>query len=446
MQSNYIYKVFFISVSLLLCLLCLSQFKNCNTEKLGLKKVDILADVRKDTTTKKVVKVKRQKVKDASGQVQEIVPFEDFTEDKQGLKIFANALKEMQKEKTKVRIAFFGDSFIEGDMLTSDIRDTLQYVYGGSGVGFVPITSPVAGFRGTVLHEFKNFESYSIVTKRGAGINLGIAGTCDVPLVDNSLNYIIPYRNKVYSSFSLAQLFYQNKSNDSLEIQYNINDSNHTVKLENGNTIQTVNIKSKAARRLKFTFPASSALQLFGVSFENNSGIYLDNFGMRGNSGVGLDYIKENTYKEFQHLRQYKLIVLQYGLNAMSETDTNTLWYARSMNNVIKRIKQNFPNASILLLSVSDRSTKINGMYVTIPSIYNFVNTQRNLAIQNKIMFWNMFEAMGGESTMAKWAQAKKPLANKDFTHLTFRGGKQLATLFYRSLSNELNHYAKKKK
>lgn len=430
---------------MLLCLLCLSQFKNCNTEKLGLKKIDILADVRKDTTTKKVVKVKKQKVKDASGQVQEIVPFEDFTEDKQGLKIFADALKEMQKDKTKVRIAFFGDSFIEGDMLTSDIRDTLQYIFGGSGVGFVPVTSPVAGFRSTVLHEFKNFESYSIVSKRAAGINLGIAGTCDVPLADNSLNYIIPYRNKVYSSFSTAQLFYLNKGNDSLQIQYNINDSNHTAKLENDHAIHAINIKSKAARRLKLSFPASPALQLFGVSFENNTGVYLDNFGMRGNSGVGLGYVTENTYKEFQHLRQYKLIVLQYGLNAMSEKDTNTLWYARSMNNVIKRIKQSFPDASILLVSVSDRSTKINGKYVTIPSIYNFVNTQRNLAMQNKIMFWNMFEAMGGEGTMAKWAQEKKPLANKDFTHLTFRGGKQLATLFYKSLSNELNHYAKRK-
>ncbi|MES2381639.1 MAG: hypothetical protein V4538_11395 [Bacteroidota bacterium] len=427
-------------------MLCLSQFKNCNTEKLGLKKVDILADVRKDTTTKKVVKVKKQKVKDASGQIQEIVPFEDFTEDKQGLKIFAEALKDMQKDKTKIRIAFFGDSFIEGDMLTSDIRDTLQYIFGGSGVGFVPITSPVAGFRSTILHEFKNFESYSIVTKRALGISLGIAGTCDIPLADNTLNYVIPYRNKVYSSFSTAQLFYQNKSNDTLQIHYNINDSNHAVKLERDNGLHVINIKSKAARRLKFTFPVSPALQLFGVSFENNTGIYLDNFGMRGNSGVGLGYIAENTYKEFQHLRQYKLIVLQYGLNAMSEKDTNTLWYAKSMNNVIKRIKQSFPDASILLLSVSDRSTKVNGKYVTIPSIYNFVNTQRSLAMQNKIMFWNMFEAMGGESTMAKWAQAKKPLANKDFTHLTFRGGKQLATLFYKSLSNELNHYAKKKK
>ena len=109
-------------------------------------------------------------------------------------------------------------------------------------------------------------------------------------------------------------------------------------------------------------------------------------------------------------------------------------------------MKKAFPNATILLVSVSDRSTKINGNFVTIPNLPNFVNMQRNLAIHNQIMFWNMYEAMGGEGTMVNWVKAKKPLANKDYTHLTFRGGKQLATLFCKALLKEVNKYEKKKK
>lgn len=415
---------------------------NKELEEAGLKHVDVLLDVRKDSLEKQTSK---KKLKKMSPLAQEVSPFEDFSENKQGLKAFAAALKQLKVDKTKVRIAFFGDSFIEGDMLTSDIRDTLQYIYGGSGVGFVPITSPVAGFRGTILHEFENFESYSIVAKRIAGINLGIAGTCDIPLVGNKLNYVIPYRNKVYSSFSEAQLFYQNTGSDSAVLDYNINDSDHKVLLATNSNVNVLSIKSKAARRINFSFPALQTLQLLGVSFENNSGLYLDNFGMRGNSGVGLGYISSNTYKQFQKIRNYKLVILQYGLNAMSEKDTNTEWYTRSMGGVISKIKQCFPDASILLLSVSDRSTKKNGKYVTIPNIYRFVNAQRNLALQHKIMFWNMFEAMGGEGTMAAWAQKKPPFANKDFTHLTFKGAKQLSRLFCKSLAHELKKYAKNK-
>jgi hypothetical protein len=217
------------------------------------------------------------------------------------------------------------------------------------------------------------------------------------------------------------------------------------LKLIPNSGVATAVVKSNYARNLTFEFSPSSQLQLYGVSFENKEGIYLDNFGMRGNSGVGLGYVNTSIYCAFNKIQDYKLIVLQYGLNALSEKDTNTIWYRQSMNITIKNLKQAFPNATILLVSVSDRSTKINGKFVTIPNLPNFVNMQRKLAIQNKILFWNMFEAMGGEGTMVEWAQRKKPLANKDYTHLTFRGGKQLATLFCKALISEVNKNEKKR-
>ena len=39
-----------------------------------------------------------------------------------------------------VRIAVFGDSFIEADIFTADLREMLQKRFGGCGVGFVTIT------------------------------------------------------------------------------------------------------------------------------------------------------------------------------------------------------------------------------------------------------------------------------------------------------------------
>lgn len=43
-----------------------------------------------------------------------------------------------------VRIAVFGDSFIEADIFTADLREMLQKRFGGCGVGFVTITSTIA--------------------------------------------------------------------------------------------------------------------------------------------------------------------------------------------------------------------------------------------------------------------------------------------------------------
>src|SRR3954465_5996851 len=61
---------------------------------------------------------------------------EDFGKD--NLRYF---FEELHHSKTHpVRIAFFGDSFIEGDILCGPFRDTLQRIFGGSGVGYMPIT------------------------------------------------------------------------------------------------------------------------------------------------------------------------------------------------------------------------------------------------------------------------------------------------------------------
>ncbi|HYM94680.1 MAG TPA: hypothetical protein VET23_11115, partial [Chitinophagaceae bacterium] len=59
-------------------------------------------------------------------------------------------------KKGKIRIAYFGDSMIEGDLLTQTLRKLLQQFFGGSGVGFVPITSQVSQFRTTVTDNYSD--------------------------------------------------------------------------------------------------------------------------------------------------------------------------------------------------------------------------------------------------------------------------------------------------
>ena len=46
-----------------------------------------------------------------------------------------NRLAQRQAVGRPVRIAYFGDSFIEGDILLADLREDLQRQYGGYGVG-----------------------------------------------------------------------------------------------------------------------------------------------------------------------------------------------------------------------------------------------------------------------------------------------------------------------
>ncbi len=102
--------------------------------------------------------------------------FEDYTPEQQGLARFFAAVDSIQPHKKTVRVAFFGDSFVEGDILLGDLRDTLQSLWGGSGVGFVPITSEVARFKRTLVHRYENWGTYSIVKNHTSGLPFGING------------------------------------------------------------------------------------------------------------------------------------------------------------------------------------------------------------------------------------------------------------------------------
>jgi hypothetical protein len=114
------------------------------------------------------------------------------------------------------------------------------------------------------------------------------------------------------------------------------------------------------------------------------------------------------------------------------------------MITIIEKLKKDFPKASIVLLSVSDRSTNTDGSFRTSRGIPALRNTQRYIAQQTGIVFWDLYEAMGGEDSMVKFVSSKPALAAKDYTHLTFKGGKKLAGSLVKSLLFELEQYEKK--
>ena len=88
------------------------------------------------------------------------VRLEDFSLGHVGLKRFYAALKNAQERRGQVRIAFMGDSFIEGDIMVADFRNAMQQKFGGRGVGFVPIASSVSQYRPTVEHHFGGWNTF----------------------------------------------------------------------------------------------------------------------------------------------------------------------------------------------------------------------------------------------------------------------------------------------
>ena len=129
------------------------------------------------------------------------------------------------------------------------------------------------------------------------------------------------------------------------------------------------------------------------------------------------------TLKDFDRMLSYKLIILNFGLNMISADAKDFSWYESAMKGIIAKYKEAFPQASILILSVQDKSTKKGSKFVTDPTVFKLVEAQRRIAQTNGVAFWNLFESMGGTDSMNDWVE--KGLAEKDYAHMKLTGAKK---------------------
>lgn len=366
--------------------------------------------------------------------------FEDFSPEGHSLQQLFKELGAIKRGEGKGRIAFFGDSFIEGDIFCADVRNSLQDMFGGNGVGFVPITSEVAQFRNTIGHSFTGFRSHSIVKKEIQYEPYGAGGYCFTAGEDNNVTYSVNPKYKHLDLFRDIRLFYSSPENTTFN--YSVNNLGiKELKITASDRLQQKILKGVNATTVSFIFPVSDTIILYGVSFEDSTGIYVDNFGIRGNSGLGLSQISETMNHQFNQFQNYKLIILQYGLNVIAPDTKDLSWYVNPMIDVVRRMKRCYPDAVILLMGVSDRSTKVGAEYRTMESVPLMVEAQREIARKSQVAFYNLYEAMGGENSMVAFVANYPPLANKDYTHLNFQGGRRVADIFVKSLMREYQKY-----
>ncbi|MEG1545113.1 MAG: hypothetical protein RR382_11430, partial [Tannerellaceae bacterium] len=109
-----------------------------------------------------------------------------------------------------------------------------------------------------------------------------------------------------------------------------------------------------------------------------------------------------------------------------------------------QHVQRCFPMADILLLGVSDRSHQDEGEFETMPAVLALLHAQRQSARQVGIPFWNVFGAMGGENSMVRFVANN--WASKDYTHLSFRGGREVAAALLKAILLEKEFYDKAEK
>lgn len=341
-------------------------------------------------------------------------------------------------KKKKVRIAYFGDSMIEGDLLTQTVRKLLQQTFGGSGVGFVPITSQVSKFRQSVTHDYSggwqddNF-------KTGRSNKLYFSGH----LFRSNGDWVQMIDQTITDSTAMIE-----KSlicgNTPGTVNISVNGSSFNVNAPN--LLNRVPLATDKNRSIRLGV-SNESLPVYGISFESPSGVFVDNFSFRGITGIELGYIDSVFMKSIATNNPYDLIVLQYGVNLLFRpNDKNFNWYAKAMLPIVKKFRSCFPSSDVMIVCTADRAFRYNGEYKSAVGIDSLIKIQATLAYETGCAFYNQFASMGGTNSIVDWAKRNPSLANKDYVHPNHRGAEILGTYLYEAIMNELKKYNRTRK
>ena len=370
---------------------------------------------------------------------------EDYADSTQrGMKPFYDALDHVKDRP--VRIAYFGDSFIEADILTGDLRDMLQEHFGGCGVGYVDITSGTYGFRKTVRHSFGGW------TSKGVNDSTGY----DRKRIGPSGHYFIPHKGAYVEarppkahrgrldSCEVATIYFE--STDTVYISTRENGVDGKLHALAGQRRMQAFESEGLIKSMRWTVEKADSATFYGFALDGRTGIAEDNFGVRSSSGLTLRSIPLARLQGLNKLRPYDLIVLQFGLNVATERGRNYDSYERGMLAVIEHLKEAFPQAGILVVGVGDREYKDEeGRLRTMPGVKNLIRYQQTIAAKGAVAFWNLYDAMGGEGSIRRMVEAKPPQANLDYTHINFLGGRTLARHLYETLIYGKEQYDKRR-
>jgi len=358
-----------------------------------------------------------------------------------GLLNFFQKLFTLEKtKKGSVRVAYFGDSMIESDLIVMDVRKGYQKKFGGQGIGFVPLSSLSFFFNGSIRYEHSpDWDTYSDFILKKSPSSLGVSGF--VSFANAGTSVWTSYRS---GSLPLAHptLFYGWSNNSGAKMTITTNNGTDSVQLKATGVLNKYSLTSWP-RELKFQLENAESIPFYGVNFSGGTGVNIDNFALRGNAGLSLGKYNVALMNAFQRELGYDLIVLQFGTNVL-KLRPGTMeygWFANRMTEVVNHLKKCFPGADFLIISQADKATKYGTEMKTDTTLSALIRAQERYARNTGSAFIDLFELMGGEGSMVKWASENPPLANADYTHFNAKGAKKIGDLIFEKLDQEYENF-----
>lgn len=361
---------------------------------------------------------------------------------------FYHQLNKINELSQPLRIIHFGDSQLEGDRISGVLRENLQSLFGGCGVGYIPISETNAG-RLNVIKREQGWQRYQVFGKGKKGTHnkygflgyyynvqsdSGKVGEAQITIRKNSRYF------KHAQHFELFSILY---GNNSLPAPYKL--STDTGVVSKGQLTKTTTVNKKSWQfngfetgKINFALTSNNTTNIYGFSMDCRKGIAVDNVALRGSSGTDFTKIDKTTLKnQLSHLNT-GLIIFQFGLNVVPSELKNYKFYENMIYKQLKLFKELLPTTSILVISVTDACKDETTSFENINKVRD---AQKNAAKRANCAFWDLYEVMGGHNSMPAWVNANPSLAEKDYKHFNKRGAKVIGNKLFNAIIADYNDF-----
>ena len=357
-------------------------------------------------------------------------------------------MERASKEGKSVRVLHYGDSQIEMDRISQDLREALQERFGGSGTGLFPALGnvPSGSISRTASGDFVQYTMYGDSTTQRAGHNrYGLLAQV-VQLSGGGTVTLRPTTNKNAREgareFSRISVLYGRTSPDfSLKITADTPKAVVTEETSENGVTRAVWQFSRPVRRAHIVFGGSA--ELYAIGADGPAGVTVDNIPLRGCSGTIFTRINKPLMQDSMELENVRLIILQFGGNYMPVARSTKVieQYQEQIEKQLRYFQEVAPEARIIFIGPSDMGKSVNGRVVTWPRLPEVVDSLKATALRNGVAYWDLYRMMGGENSMGQWVKHVPPYAGPDYIHFTPAGARKVGEAFSQSLLTYYDYY-----
>lgn len=351
-----------------------------------------------------------------------------------------DALRDSLAEGRQVRILYFGDSQIEGDRVTSMLRQKLRAEGGGSGPGLFSPVMPVMYTRSYVVRSSSNWKRYTLLDYRQGSLphnRLGpMLAICRFTPPETTLNARsfasvkinpVPGADASVSKYEKLRIFYGNNYDTILVGIRSGSTMVDFAMLQMGEGPIEYSVPLPSISDITIEFTGRNSPDIYALSLESETGMIIDNIPVRGSAGLEFVMTDIRGFEGCLSGLDPDVIFLQFGLNVVRNVRSEYHYYEEGLVKQIEYLKKATGGVPVVLVSVTDMALRDSDTIRHFPNIRAIRDAQKKAAERSGVIFWDAWQEMGGSGSIMKWFNHKPPLASKDLTHLSNAGADTLA-------------------